>query len=170
LYAALLIEKQKGFPMPGPIDYSKIVIVPDFDTTEWWQGAKQKKYLVRQCTSCGHKWFPPFPACSKCTSMKLTWFETAGKGVLHSYVVVTQPILSAFIEAVPYVVGLIELDDCHEADGALVRVAGVLMDDEDNVAIGLPVEVVFQETQDPTIVIPRWRISGTAENTWRFQE
>jgi uncharacterized OB-fold protein len=102
--------------------------------------------------------------------MDLTWFETAGKGVLHSYVVVTQPILSAFIETVPYVVGLIELDDCHEADGALVRVAGVLLDDEDAVAMGLPVEVVFEETKEPNIVIPRWKICGVAENTWKFTE
>jgi uncharacterized OB-fold protein len=102
--------------------------------------------------------------------MDLTWFETAGKGVLHSYVVVTQPILSAFIEAVPYVVGLIELDDCHEADGALTRVAGTLLNDEEEVAIGLPVAVVFEETKDPNIVIPRWKISGTAENTWKFKE
>lgn len=156
--------------MPGPIDYSKIVIVPDFDTAEWWMGTKQHKYLVRQCNDCSHKWFPPFPACSKCTSMDLSWFETSGKGVIHSYVVVTQPILSAFIEAVPYVVGLIELDDCHEADGSLVRVAGVLLDDEDAVAIGLPVEVRFDETKEPNIVIPRWKISGTAENAWRFAE
>ncbi len=102
--------------------------------------------------------------------MDLTWFETAGKGVLHSYVVVTQPILSAFIEAVPYVVGLIELDDCHEAEGALVRVAGTMLNDEAEVAIGLPVEVVFEETKDPYLVIPRWRVNGTAENTWRFTE
>jgi uncharacterized OB-fold protein len=102
--------------------------------------------------------------------MDLTWFETAGKGVIHSYVVVTQPILGAFIETVPYVVGLIELDDCHEADGALVRVAGVLLDDEDAVAIGLPVQVVFEETKEPNIIIPRWKISGTAENTWKFKE
>lgn len=156
--------------MPGAIDYSRITIVPDFDTAEWWMGTKQHKYLVRQCQSCGHKWFPPFPACNKCTSMDLTWFETAGKGVIHSYIVVTQPILSAFIETVPYVVALIELDDCHETDGALVRVAGVLLDDEEAVAMGLPVEVVFEQTNEPNIVIPRWKICGTAEHTWKFAE
>ena len=102
--------------------------------------------------------------------MDLTWFETAGQGVLHSYVVVTQPILGAFVEAVPYVVGLIELNDCHEADGSLVRVAGVLMDDEEQVAIGVPVQVVFEETTNPEVVIPRWKISGTAAHTWRFTE
>ena len=156
--------------MPGPIDYSRIVIVPDFDTADWWIGTTQHKYLVRQCKTCGHKWFPPFPACSKCTSMDLIWFETSGKGVLHSYVVVTQPILSAFIEAVPYVVGLIELDDCHEVDGSLVRVAGVLVNDEEEVAIGLPVAVEFEATKDANIVIPRWKINGNSEGTWKFTE
>ncbi len=156
--------------MPGPIDYSKIQIVPDFDTAEWWEGTRRHKYLVRQCRECGHKWFPPSPACSRCTSMDLTWFETRGTGVLHSYIVVTQPILSAFVEAVPYVVGLIELDDCRGPDGSVVRVVGVLLDDEEEVAIGLPVRVVFEETPDPNIVVPRWKISGTAENTWKFTE
>ena len=28
------------------------------------------------------------------------WFETSGKGVIHSYIVPTQPILAAFVNAV----------------------------------------------------------------------
>jgi len=156
--------------MPGPIDYSKINIIPDQDTAEWWEGTKRHKLLVRQCKQCGHKFFPPFPACSKCTSMDLTWFETAGKGVLHSYVVITQPILAAFVGTVPYVVGLVELNDCHEPDGALTRIAGVMMDDEANVAIGLPCEVVFEPTVDPNMTMFRWKVCGTAEKTWKFKE
>jgi hypothetical protein len=157
--------------MPGPIDYSKLRILPDFDTAEWWAGTKQHQYLVRQCKACGHKWFPPtFPACSKCTSMDIGWFETAGKGVLYSYVVVAQPIVGAFIGTVPYVVAIIELDECKEADGSVTRVAGVMLNDEAEVAIGLPCEVVYEETNDPKIVMPRWRISGTAANTWKFAE
>jgi uncharacterized OB-fold protein len=71
--------------MPGPIDYSKLRILPDFDTVEWWAGTRQRKYLVRQCKACGHKWFPPiFPACAKCASMDVAWFETGGKGTIYS--------------------------------------------------------------------------------------
>src|SRR5271155_4837553 len=88
--------------MSKTIDYSKLRIIPDFDTREWWDGARAHKYLVRRCNRCGHKWFPPtFPACSKCTSMDLGWFETAGKGVIHSYVEVVQPIVGAFVGTVP---------------------------------------------------------------------
>lgn len=156
--------------MPGPIDYSRLRILPDFDTSEWWAATKEHRYLVRQCNKCRHKWFPPtIPACAKCASMDLGWFATAGKGVLYSYVVVVQPILGAFINTAPYVVGIIELDDCREPDGR-VRVAGVLMNDEAEAAIGLPCAVVYEATNDPKIVVPRWKISGNATNTWHFNE
>ncbi|MGH9599562.1 MAG: Zn-ribbon domain-containing OB-fold protein [Terracidiphilus sp.] len=98
------------------------------------------------------------------------WFETAGTGVLHSYVVVVQPIVGAFIGAAPYVVGVIELDDCKETDGTVTRVAGVMTNDEAEVAIGLPCQVTYEDTNDTNIVMPRWRISGTAANTWKFNE
>jgi len=157
--------------MPGPIDYSKLRIIPDFDTREWWEATRQHKYLVRRCNQCEHKWFPPtFPACGKCASMDIGWFETAGKGILYSYVVVVQPIVGAFVGAVPYIVAIIELDNCKEADGTVTRVAGVLTNDESEVAIGLPCEVLYEETNDSKIVMPRWCISGSAEHTWKFKE
>jgi uncharacterized OB-fold protein len=101
--------------------------------------------------------------------MDLGWFETAGKGVIHSYVVVEQPIVGAFIGTVPYVVAIIELDDCKDADG-VVRVAGVLTNDDAEAAIGLPCEVLFEPTADPKIVMPRWRITGSIANAWKFDE
>jgi hypothetical protein len=45
-----------------------------------------------------------------------------------------------------------------------------MVDDEADVAIGLPAEVVFEPTSDPNFVMPRWKISGTAQNTWKFKE
>jgi uncharacterized OB-fold protein len=157
--------------MAKTIDYSKIRIIPDFDTREWWEGTRQHKYLLRQCNKCGHKWFPPlFPACGKCASMDVGWFETQGKGVIHSYVVVTQPIVGAFIETVPYVVAVIELDDSREEDGTVTRVAGVLTNEDTEAAIGLPVEVVYEATSDPKIVMPRWRITGRVPGAWNFDE
>ena len=61
--------------------------------------------------------------------MDLGWFQTISTGVIHSYVLVEQPIVGAFIGSVPYVVAIIELDDCKQEDGTVTRVAGVLSDD-----------------------------------------
>jgi hypothetical protein len=51
-----------------------------------------------------------------------------------------------------------------------VRVAGVMINDEADIAIGLPVAVEFEATKDPDIVIPRWKVTGTADNAWKFTE
>ena len=102
--------------------------------------------------------------------MDIGWFETAGKGTLYSYVVVVQPIVGAFVGTVPYVVAIIELDGCKETDGTVTRIAGVLTNDESEVAIGLPCEVQYEATNDAKIVMPRWRISGSAQHTWKFNE
>ena len=64
--------------MPGPIDYSKITIYPNFDTVEWWAGTKEGKLLVRECKSCGYMFFPPYPMCARCNSMDLGWHQSAG--------------------------------------------------------------------------------------------
>ena len=45
-----------------------------------------------------------------------------------------------------------------------------MINEESEVAIGLPCEVVYEETNDPKIVMPRWKINGTAANVWRFTE
>ena len=154
--------------MPPEINYSKLDIVPDIETQDWWAGTKQHKYLVRLCNDCGHKWFPPSPICSKCISTNVGWFETSGKGTLYSYLIVTQAVLPAFALAVPYVVGLIELEDCRESDGAAVRVIGVLMDNEEEAAIGLPVQVTFEEPRNSEFVFPRWKINGSSPDAWKF--
>ncbi len=154
--------------MKAPIDTSKIKVVPDQDTKEWWDGVKAHKLLVNQCKDCGYKWYPPFPGCWNCGSMNRGWTQTGAKGVIHSYVVVVQPIHAAFANTVPYVVALVELPDCQNPDGTVVRIAGVLQDGEEKAAIGLPVEIVWQDAPDGSYVMPLWRISGTAKDTWKY--
>jgi uncharacterized OB-fold protein len=68
--------------------------------------------------------------------MDLGWFQTISTGVIHSYVLVEQPMVGAFISSVPYVVAIIELDDCKQEDGTVTRVAGVLTDDHSKPANG----------------------------------
>lgn len=155
--------------MPGPIDYSLLQVAPDFDTQEWWDATKEDKFLVRSCNDCGHRWFPPFPACAQCTSMDLGWHQIEGKGAIHSYTVVEQPILAPFVNTVPYVVAVIDLVDVANPDGTPIRVVGVLMDDEDAVAINNPVEVVFEKSSDSEYVMPRWRVAGQAADAWKFE-
>ena len=155
--------------MPGPIDYSLINHQPDYDSAGWWEGTAAHRLLVRSCEDCAHRWFPPGPVCPSCRSMNPGWHEAEGRGVIASYVVVCHPVLAAFREAVPYVVVLVELPDCANANGEPVRIGGVLVDDEDAAAIGAPVKVVYDHAPEDAFVVPRWRVSGEAADCWHFE-
>ena len=155
--------------MPGPIDYSLINHQPDLDSEGWWEGTAAHRLLVPSCEDCAYRWFPPGPLCPSCRSMNVGWHEAEGRGVIAGYVVVCHPVLAAFREAVPYVVALVELPDCANANGEPVRIGGVLIDDEDAAAIGAPVEVVYDHAPDDAFVVPRWRVSGEAADGWRFE-
>jgi len=155
---------------PGPIDYAKIPIMPDTDTAEWWEATKQKKFLLRSCNDCGHKWFPQIPGCPKCSSLNIGWTETSGKGFVYTYNVIMQPILAHFVGVVPYSVAIVELEDGTNTDGSKTRIAGVVVDDTDDVAIGLPTELAWDDHPNQDYKIPRIKLSAkTAPGMWQFE-
>ena len=69
----------------------------------------------------------------------MTWTPTSGLGKLHSWTVVHHSFLPAFAAALPYTAGLVALD---EDDG--LRLAARLLAHPEDLAIDLPVEVVFR--------------------------
>lgn len=157
--------------MPNPVDYTELSIIPDPDTRAWWEATREGRFLVRTCLACGNTFFPPLPACRTCGALDveglLGWQEVT-RGVIHSYIVVVQPVLPHLVNAAPYVVATVELPEVTQIDGTVTRVPALLLNEEDEVAIGLPVEPVFEATHQEGINAPRWRISGTAANTWKF--
>ena len=153
---------------PGPIDYARLAIQPDPDMVDWWDATKDKRFLLRQCNDCGNKWFPPLPACSMCTSMNVGWFESNGKGFVYTYNVITQPILAHFVGVVPYSVCIVELEDGTNTDGSKTRIAGVLVDDAEDAAIGLPTELAWDDHPSQDYKIPRIKLTAkTAPGMWK---
>ncbi len=155
--------------MPGPVDYTKIQIMPDQDAAAWWEATKQKKFLLAQCKDCGHKWWPAFPGCKSCCSTNVGYAEIKGTGEIYSYIVVVQPIMAHLVKSIPYVAAIIELPDGGNPDGSKTRVLGLMLDDEKDVAIGLPVKLEWEDHPTQPYKMPRWRVTAkTAPNTWRY--
>jgi uncharacterized OB-fold protein len=93
----------------------------------------------RRCASCGTLHFPPRDACSACRGRTMETFRFCGRGTVFSYaeVAVAPQGFSG-----PYLVALVELEEG-------VRVTAQLTDVEpDDVAIGLPVEMVTRRLQE----------------------
>jgi len=128
----------RGIPLPVPTRLSK----------PHWDGCREGVLRVQQCADCGAFVFIPKPVCGACFGTKLAWVESRGRGTLYSYTVVHRPQQPAF--AVPYVVAIVELEEGWHMLSNLVDVA------PDDVAIGMPLEVVFEAMSDE-ITLPYFR-------------
>ena len=86
--------------------------------------------------------------CPSCHGLEMTAIEAAGRGTVHSFVVVHHPPIPPF--GYPNVIVLVDL---AEGTRLLSRLVGV---DPDAVTIGMPVEVAF-ETVDGDLALHYFR-------------
>lgn len=125
----------------------------DREALPWWEAAAEHRLMVQRCDACGHVRLPPAPVCSECRSQELHLTQISGRGEVFTYTIVHRPI--AMDQEVPFVVAVIDLED---APG--VRMISNLVDiDPEDVCIGLPVEVVFEDMGED-LSIPRFRRAG----------
>lgn len=133
----------EGIPLPD---------VKDWNTREWWEHCRQHRLVVQRCRACGTFRHPPSPICYLCRSFDHEWAPVSGKGVVYTYTIPHHPSHPAVRERVPYNVVVVEL-----ADAGRVRMVGNLLDCKpDEIAIGMAVEVVFQDVNE-SVTLPQWR-------------
>lgn len=89
----------------------RILPQPDALTAPYWEGARLGELRLQHCTRCGHAWHPPLPLCPACHSMRIEWRACSGRGVLYSFTVAHHAVHPAVVEAVPYLVALVDLDE-----------------------------------------------------------
>lgn len=122
----------------------------DDDSRLFWEGARNHKLMIQYCNTCGKHIFYPRIICPHCFSDQVSWVEASGKGRIYSYTVV-QSAPPPFKEQVPYVVGIIELE---EGVRMLSRIVGEL----NQIEIDKPVEVIFEKIDDE-LILPYFRLS-----------
>jgi uncharacterized protein len=108
------------------------------DTKPFWDGCLRDELLLQRCTVCQAFRHPPSPICHVCLSDQHEWVRASGRGTIYTFVVVHQPLAKGWETLVPYVVAVIDLD---EGPKFLTNMVNVVPGD---VAIGMPVEVVFE--------------------------
>lgn len=107
------------------------------DNEFFFQAARELRLEIQRCVECEELRHPPAPCCASCNSFEWDSVEVAPKGSIHTYTIAHRPQDSAF--TYPHAVALVDLE-------AGVRiVADVIDTPHDELAIDLPVEVVFTE-------------------------
>ena len=118
------------------------------DTQFFWDGLKEHQLLIQRCSGCQALRHPPRPMCPRCNSTAWDTIESAGRGVVYSFVMPRHPVFPGFES--PYIVVLVELDEGFRLVSNLCEVA------DSDVTIGMPVEV-FYEQFDGGLVLPQFR-------------
>jgi uncharacterized OB-fold protein len=135
---------ERFFPdtMPAPL--------ADATTLPWWQAAAEHRLVVQRCGACGRTRLPPAPLCPACRSADAEWQPISGRGEVYTYTVVHRPIAAG--QPLPTVIAVIAL----EGSGGLRMLSNVVGADPGEIAIGMPVELVWED-MGPELAIPRFR-------------
>src|SRR5437588_7844697 len=84
---------------------------PDLETQPYWDAARERRLLIKECRACGRAFFYPRTYCPRCWSPDTEWKEASGRGRVYTFTVVHQNDLPPFNERVPYVVAIVELEE-----------------------------------------------------------
>jgi uncharacterized protein len=138
---------------------------PDFPLpdTEWppaapfWAAAAEGRLDLPRCDTCRRLCWYPKDACSHCGGTAISWGPVDGTARLFSWAVIRFPFLAQFKEKIPYVTGLVALDEDPS-----VRLVTELVDCEpDGLEFDQPMEVVFRPLGfseiDRSVMAPLWR-------------
>jgi uncharacterized OB-fold protein len=129
-------------------EYTKPLPVIDEASSGFWEACRRHELVAQQCDECGHRRWPIGPACTQCLSPRFSWVPVPGTGEIMSWIVYHHAFNAAFEDDLPYNVALIRLDDGYTMISNIV-------DALDDIAVGQPVHVVFDDVTD-TVSIPRF--------------
>ena len=107
--------------------------------SQHWRLNQQRYALIgEECPSCRAKIFPPRDVCLACAAPAKDLFTLSGLGEVYAYSTVYNAP-AGFTGNAPYTVALVKLDEGPVVTAQLTDI------DDDELAIGLPVEMVTRK-------------------------
>jgi uncharacterized protein len=101
----------------------------------FWNAAREGRFVVPACNGCGRAHWYPRAVCPFCGSDKIAWRNASGKGAIYTFSVMRRA-------KEPYAVAYVTL-----AEGPTI-LTNIVDCDFDELAVGQPVNVVFQKTEN----------------------
>lgn len=122
------------------------------DQREFWEAANREELVVQQCGECGEYRHPPKPVCPNCRSTDIEWAELPGTGEVYTYTITHYAASPEHEDYVPYNVAVVLLDGTDD----IRLVTQIVETDPEDVAIGMPVEVVWDSVNE-NLTVPLFR-------------
>lgn len=105
----------------------------------FWTGGADGKLMIQRCSGCGRWVHPPVDRCPACGADALRPEPVSGRGTVFTFTVNRHPFNPAV--PLPYVIALVELEE--QAD--LRVTTNIVNCPADDVTVGMPVQVLFEE-------------------------
>jgi uncharacterized OB-fold protein len=137
-------------PPVRPI-YEKPVPTPDPGTLPYWRALQRHELIFQQCRACQHRFAPYQPVCPSCWSQDVADQPSSGKGTIYTFSIVYRAPVPAHRPDLPYAVALVQLD---EGPYVTTNIVGSPVDE---IRIGQPVEVVFEDVTEE-ITLAKFRL------------
>jgi len=132
--------------------------VPDADTEGFWKATGTGELCLCRCTDCRQWHQPPLERCPTCG--EATRFEAvSGRGRIKSFIVVRHPAVPGYLEDLPYVVAIVDLEE-----QAGLRLPGRLLDaDPEGLEVGLPVRAEIVDLPGGDFRVAAFRLESNRE-------
>ncbi len=125
----------------------------DDDNAFFWTSGSDGRLRFQRCPACRAYIHPPSPRCPHCLDQRPVPEAVSGRATVVSFTVNQQQWIPG---SEPYIVAWVAIDEQPD-----VRLTTNLVGVEpDQVAIGMPVEVTFEESGD--VWLPLFRPAGGA--------
>lgn len=122
----------------------------ELEAKPFWANLREHKLTAQRCKACGKFFtFPPQGSCPNCLSPDYDWVPLSGKGKVYSFVSYHRAWHPSYEGKVPYNVSLVDLDEGPRL------ISNVIDCPPEQVKIGMPVEVVYEDNEDYTL--PKFR-------------
>lgn len=121
---------------------------PAPDTMPFWEAAREGRFLIKTCTSCGRAHWYPRALCPFCFSAETEWVEASGKGEIYSYSFMRRA-------AAPYIIAYVTLEE------GPTMMTNIVDADIADIRTGQKVEVVFRKS-DGDWLVPLFRPAAGA--------
>ena len=112
------------------------------DSAPFWKGGETGRLLVQQCDDCSYFIHPPTGFCPKCESRATHFQPVSGHATVETFTVNHKQWMPDL--PVPYVLALVTI--AEQDDVRLVT--NIVGCDPEDVSIGMPVVVRFEQQND----------------------
>ena len=111
---------------------------PDDNNRPYFDGAREGKLRLQQCSDCGGWMFPVRKRCQHCGSTKLQWADASGRGTLYAHGQLQREYHPRHHGRLPVLMAQVDLDEGVRMNTNLVEI------DAADAKVGMKLQVTFE--------------------------